>query len=217
MKKLKFRLYQITDLSLFVTAGGMLRRLEQVLKYVRIYGGGKCSIAVCVRENDVTDRKLLSISMRVKELCRKYCAFVLINRRVDVAIAIGADGVHLGSKTIGIEAVKKIAPRMIIGYSAHDVNGAIKAFNSGADFVTISPIFPSPAEEGPAGIELLRRTVLACGGKPVFALGGITERNVPMVLRQGAWGVAFVKLGLASSRPSRQVKVLVNHFSVDRP
>ena len=204
-----FKIYIITDSKLFQKPAAMLRRIRYLLK---IAPTG--SAAVCLRENHLEDRRLLELAMRLRKLTTRRRALLTINRRVDVALACGADGFHLGLKTVGIEDAKKLLPGKLVGYSAHHADEAAKAFRRGADFVTISPVFSSPGKGTTLGLEGLRATVKRCGENPVFALGGIDASNIPGVFRQGARGVSFIRAALTAQRPSNVIRAVFSDYVV---
>jgi thiamine-phosphate pyrophosphorylase len=198
-----FRIYIITDLRFFDSAARMVRRIDRVLGHAPPRGA-----AVCLRENEIDAAALYRLALALRDVTARRCAFLFVNRRVDVALACGADGVHLGARTQGIRDAKKLMPRGLVGYSAHAPGEALEAFEEGADFVTISPVFPSPGKGKPIGLEGLRRTVRRCRGRPVFALGGVEFSNLPDVLREGAWGAAFIRAALISPRPEKMFKTI---------
>ena len=199
----EFRVYIITDLRLFPSAARMLRRIDAVLGHVPARGA-----AVCLRENGIDDAYLYRLALDLRELTAGRRALLLVSRRIDVAMACGADGVHLGARTVGIDDARKLMPRGLVGYSAHGSGEAMSAFQRGAHFVTISPLFHSPGKGKPIGLEGLRRTARRCKGRPVFALGGVGPSNIEAVLGEGAWGAAFIRAALTSPRPERLFKAI---------
>ncbi len=119
---------------------------------------------------------------------------LIINDRVDVALAVGADGVHLGQEDFPVPAARKIAPELLIGASSHDLEEALRAQEEGADYVNIGPIFPTGTKEG---IEhfLGPEAITEISPKldiPFSVMGGIKESNIGAVLAAGARKVAVV-------------------------
>lgn len=192
-----FKLYLITDRKLFTPPQAdhslLFTAIEEALK-----GGLK---AVQLREKDLGTRDLLDMGYRMRELTKQHGAKLFINDRVDVALAVEADGVHLGQKSMPSYAVRDIAKdRLLIGVSTHSLEEAIGAEKEGVDFITIGPVYhtPSKAQYGePIGIDTLRK-VKAVVSIPVFAIGGIKLDKVREVTNAGADGVAVISAILAS-------------------
>ncbi|MFQ5459115.1 MAG: thiamine phosphate synthase, partial [Myxococcota bacterium] len=131
-----------------------------------------------------------------KVLARAGPARVFVHDRLDVALATGCHGVHLGASTLPVAEIRRMAPSLLIGYSAHGCDEALRAERDGASFVTFSPIYETQSKgagsaQPPQGIEKL---AAVCGALriPVYALGGITRLNAAEALRAGAAGVAVV-------------------------
>jgi thiamine-phosphate pyrophosphorylase len=150
-----------------------------------------------IREKDLTARDLLALARRAVHLAghSPKQTRVLINSRMDVALAAGAHGVHLPSHSPRPDAFKRIAPHMLIGVSCHDGEQLTAAEAEGADYAVLGPVFPPLSKgvvPGPGlGLEpftALVRTVQL----PVIALGGITEANIIDCERAGAAGVAGI-------------------------
>ncbi len=182
-----FRLYLITDRKLFADSNEMFAAVEETLK-----GGVK---AVHLREKDLGIRELLEMAYKMREITKKYKAKLFINDRVDIALAVGADGVHLGQSSMPPSAVRKIVKdKLMIGVSTHGIKEAREAEKSGADFITLGPIYKTPSKMKygkPVGIEMLRN-VKSDVSIPVFAIGGIKEDNVKEVMDAGADGIALI-------------------------
>jgi thiamine-phosphate pyrophosphorylase len=157
--------------------------------------------AIQVREKDLAVRELLALARDLRSLTHEFGAKLFINDRVDVAVAIDADGVHLGHESMPADAARKIVgPKMLIGVSTHNLDEAKKAEADGADFVTFGPIFFTPSKikyGAPVGIEALR-TVKKQIQMPVFGLGGIKIDTISQVLQAGADGIAMISAVLAT-------------------
>lgn len=151
--------------------------------------------AIQLREKDLPIRELLALALELRTLTQEFGAKLFINDRVDVAILVNADGVHLGHLSMPVEAVRELVPQnMLLGVSTHTMREAGDAQKGGADFITFGPVFPTPskAEYGaPAGTEALREVVRELD-IPVFGLGGITGRTLRPALGTGAAGVAMI-------------------------
>jgi thiamine-phosphate pyrophosphorylase len=151
--------------------------------------------AIQLREKDLPMRELLALSRELRAMTNKYGAKLFINDRVDIAAAIEADGVHLGHRSMPVSAARNIVGKtMMIGVSTHTLDEARAAESGGADLVTFGPVYETPLKAqfgAPAGLEALR-TVTKAVDVPVFALGGIRNRNVGHVLWAGAYGVSVI-------------------------
>jgi thiamine-phosphate pyrophosphorylase len=188
---LDFNLYLITDRK----QTGDTPILKAVETAVR--GGVR---AVQLREKDLGTRELLRLAYHMRDLTLKYDARLFINDRVDIAVAVDADGVQLTQRSMPPYAVRRFAGRLIIGVSAHNLEEAIRAERHGADFITLGPIFetPSKARLGkPIGLERLEE-VTRHVHIPVFAIGGIKQHNAQEVLERGASGIALISGILAA-------------------
>jgi len=199
-----FTLYLITDR---LQAG--TRNLREVVEEA-LDGGVK---AVQLREKDLSSRELYELAYDLKKLTSRYGARLLINDRLDIALAVDADGVHLGNDSIPIYRVRKLlGQQRLIGVSCHNQVNAITAQEKGADFITFGPVFytPSKAKYGkPVGIDKLE-SVTHLLDIPVFAIGGVTAANTREVLTAGAAGIALISAIVAAREPGREAQRLLS-------
>jgi thiamine-phosphate pyrophosphorylase len=198
-----FNLYLITDRK--NTRGReMSLVVEEALK-----GGVK---ALQLREKDLSSRDLYTTAYELRKLTARYGARLFINDRADIALAVDADGVHLGNGSIPVHRVRKILGKnRLIGVSCHNMVSAISAQQKGADFITFGPVFftPSKAVYGnPVGVDKLE-TVTGMLRIPVFALGGVNRANVTQVITAGAHGIALVSAVMAAGDPHAETKSLL--------
>jgi thiamine-phosphate pyrophosphorylase len=131
-------------------------------------------------------------AIRLRRLCKDYDAVLIINDFVDIAVCVGADGVHLGQDDLPLKEARKIIGRdRIIGISAHSLKQAREAEKNGADYIGFGPVFPTLTKEAgtPKGIEMLYE-VKKQVNIPVVAIGGINLENVLSVLRTGVDAIA---------------------------
>jgi thiamine-phosphate pyrophosphorylase len=168
--------YYITDRK---TAGGLEKLLlildEQIRSGLEL---------LQIREKDLSARELFELTRKVVGIRGSRSTKVLVNSRADVALAAGADGVHLPAA-----APYETLPKLLVGRSCHTID---EVQNSRADFVTFGPVFESPGKGAPVGLEALRE---ACRSAiPVYALGGITWENAAECLEAGAAGIAGIRL-----------------------
>jgi len=192
-----FRLYLITDRRL-ASGGNLLSAVEHALA-----GGVR---AVQLREKDLGSRELLELARKMRKLTSSYGAKLLINDRVDIALAVDADGVHLGRDSIPLQTARRlIGPYRLIGCSTHNAKQLVEAEADGADFAVFGPVYftPSKAAFGPPlGVDALRS---ACASTriPVFALGGVGAENINEVIAAGAGGVALISAVLSAKDPQQ--------------
>ncbi|MFC1935597.1 thiamine phosphate synthase [Chloroflexota bacterium] len=165
---------------------------------------------VHLREKDLPSGQLLALATAIRDVTREKALF-LVNDRVDVALAAGADGVQLGEEALPVEAVRRIArQRLLIGRSVHSLQGAREAEDQGADFLLVGTIFPtgSKPETQTAGLQLLA-LVARSVNVPFLAIGGVNSSNVAQVIAQGAAGAAVISAILAppdTQQAARELK-----------
>ena len=186
-----FKLYLITDWKI------AMRPLPDAVR-LALEGGVR---AVQLREKGLPVRELLALAREIRTITREFGAKLIVNDRVDVAVAVDADGVHLGHASMPPEPVRRIVgSRMLIGVSTHTSEEALAAEAGGADFITFGPVFSTPSKQAygpPAGIGALR-DVKKLVSIPVFGLGGIRPENIAEVLRTGTDGVAMISAVFAA-------------------
>ena len=143
-----------------------------------------------IREKDLTARDLFDLVCRIRDIAAGSKTRILVNDRLDIALAAGVDGVHLPGNGLPAERVRPLVK--LLGISTHTLNEAIQAERAGADFVVFGPIFETPGKR-PVGLEPLR-TVASQLKIPVLAIGGINEENTRVILDVGAAGIAGIRL-----------------------
>ena len=201
-----FDLYLVTDRT--QTRGrDLLAVLEQTLQ-----GGVR---AVQLREKDLSASELFVLAEKTRKLCQRYDALLFVNDRVDVALAVEADGVQLGAASIPIEAARELlGPRKIIGASTHSLGEANEAVQHGADFILFGPVYftPSKASYGsPQGLEALKKIVEKIS-LPVYAIGGIKLDNIEDVRRTGVRGVALISAVMSAKNPAEATQNILSQL-----
>jgi thiamine-phosphate pyrophosphorylase len=198
-----FNLYLITGRG--ETLG---RNLEYVVEEA-LRGGVR---AVQLREKDLSTKELYETAYELRRLTSRYGAKLFINDRVDVALAVDADGVHIGASSLPIYKVRRLlGERKLIGVSCHNQVQAITAQEMGADFISFGPVYftPSKAAYGdPVGLERLR-TVTEMLKIPVFALGGITRDNCAEALDCGVHGISLISAVMSAPEPREAARALL--------
>jgi thiamine-phosphate pyrophosphorylase len=198
-----FRLYLITDRSAFPG-----RTLDQTLG-AALSQTRPGEVAVQLREKDMPPRDLLPLAERLAEIVHMHGGWLLVNDRADIALACGADGVHLTGVSMPVDAVKRAFPGSLIGVSTHSAADASSA--AGADFIVTGPVHQTASKPGtvPVGVEGLAK-VCAAVSIPVYALGGIDEQNAASAVRAGACGVACISAVMASPDPGGAVRRILD-------
>ncbi len=147
-----------------------------------------------IREKALPARLLFDLVSDAVRILRSTEALVLVNDRVDVAIAAKADGVHLPETSLPPNIVRRvIASDLVIGVSTHSIEQALAAADAGADYIFFGPIFETPGKGPPIGIDSLRAVCRELKTFPVIALGGVDQNNFENVLSAGAAGIAAIR------------------------
>jgi len=165
-----------------------------------------------LREKDLGGRELFDLAEKVKALCVDRQASLFINDRVDVALAVDADGIHLGGASIPIEAARAlVGTEKLIGVSTHSMREAEKAERAGADFLLFGPVYftSSKADYGePQGLAPLKEVVEKTS-IPVYAIGGIKVGNIVDVKEAGVRGIALISAIMSSADPCRATQEIL--------
>jgi len=169
------------------------------------------AVAVHLREKDLGGAALLALARALASVCERAGQLLLVNDRVDVAIAAGAHGVHLpGAGLPPQEARRLLGSGRLVGVSCHGEEEVRRALAGGADFATFGPVFETPSKRAygqPVGLEALGRAARL--GLPLVALGGVDPENASRPMAAGAQGVAAIRAWLAAGDPARAVAALV--------
>lgn len=168
--------------------------------------------AVQLREKQAMTRELYELARRLREITRRHDALLSINDRADVALAVEADGVHLGWQSLPVAEVRRlVGSERLIGKSVHNVEEARRASEDGADYVFAGPVFDTPSKAGlvpTLGLDGLRE-ICRVIDLPVIGLGGIDPSNAAAVMEAGAAGVAVIRAILAAPDPAEAAAQLL--------
>jgi thiamine-phosphate pyrophosphorylase len=161
-------------------------------EWLRALGGAATGgLAVQLREKDLDDRALYALARRARSLLPPPIP-LLVNGRLDIALAAGADGVHLPADGVPAAALRARFRTALIGRSTHSVEEVERARDDGADYATFGPVYATPGKGEPVGLAALARA--ATTGLPVYALGGVTLDRFAELAAAGAAGVAAIRL-----------------------
>jgi thiamine-phosphate pyrophosphorylase len=190
------KLYPITDRRLSGQS-----HAEQVARLIQ---GGATFIQL--REKHLSPREFYVEAEEALKVARSNGVKLVINDRADIALALGADGVHLGQDDMPPRAARALlGERAVIGCSTHSVEQAIAAARLPVDYIAVGPVFATTSKEKPdpqVGLEGLRRVREAVGSVKLVAIGGVTHENGPSVLAAGADSVAVISALLSLEDPS---------------
>ena len=188
--------------------------LQTCYSHVELAGlaiaGGADTIQL--REKGGSTREMIRAAEQMQTLCKKAGVSFIVNDRVDVAIASGADGVHLGQDDFPIPLARKLlGKKAIIGGSAANIEEARTCLAEGADYIGFGPVYTttSKADAGPiSGLDLLRDVAEAIP-LPIVAIGGITTDNAPLIMKAGAHGIAVISAVCCQSSPTEAARALL--------
>ena len=201
MSRIDYSLYLVTDRAL---ARG--RPTAEIVQEA-VAGGVTC---VQLREKDCGTREFLAEARKLLAILRPLGVPLIINDRVDVALACGADGVHVGQRDMASEDVRRLMPGALIGLSVESVAQLEAAEAAPVDYYGVSPVFATATKAdaapalGLAGLERLR----ALTSRPLVAIGGIDAGNAAAVMAAGADGLAVVSALCAAADPAAAARVL---------
>lgn len=183
--KYDYTLYLVTDRSLMSSAT-LSEAVEQA-----VLGG--CTM-VQLREKRISSLDFLNLAKEIKNITRKYNVPLIINDRIDIALSVGADGVHIGQSDIPASVVRRIIGKnMLLGVSASCLREAVQAQNDGADYLGVGAVFPTGTKSDAKAVSFdelrkIRREI----SLPIVAIGGINEENVNRFTGIGIDGLAVV-------------------------
>lgn len=225
-KQLRYRVYTLES-RLF--AGDRRQRLRECRLYLvtspnenllaiteaALRGGLRL---VQYRDKDSHDQVRWQRARDLQQLCRQYGALLLVNDRVDLALAVEADGVHLGQQDLPVAVARQLlGPDKIIGRSTTNPQEMAKAIAEGADYIGVGPVYATPTKAGkaPAGLDYVRYAA-ANASLPWFAIGGIDGQNLEQVTSAGAPRVAIVRAIMEAENPQQVTAQLITQLQTNK-
>lgn len=196
------RLYAVTDRRALPAGVTLAQAVEAALD-----GGVTC---LQLREKEASAGEILALARTLLPLCRARRVPLLINDRVDIALAAGADGVHLGQEDLPLpEARALLGPDRILGATAHTVEEALRAQAEGADYLGVGAMFPTGTKTNtiPTSADTLK-AICAAVSIPVVAIGGVTAQNLPTLAGTGIAGAAVVSAIFSQSDLAASARTL---------
>jgi thiamine-phosphate pyrophosphorylase len=167
---------------------------------------------VMLREKDLPGAPLYTIAESLVAVCHAADRPLIVNDRLDVALAFPKVGAHVGARGVPVpDARRLLGPDRLLGYSAHEVGEALNALRDGADYVTLSPMFPSRSKPdlAPRGLEWLQEAVRVIPSGRVLGLGGLDASNIASVRHAGAFGAAVMGELMRAEDPRAAARELV--------
>jgi len=201
-----YGLYGMVDLGPGSPPGGKLAR-------ALLDGGARI---LQLRMKRATAAQLLAVVDELRPLCRAREATLIVNDRLDVALAGHADGVHLGQDDLPVAEARRLAPELVIGVSTHDEAQARAAAAGGADYLGFGPLFATTTKENPDPIVGLERLATVCrmvAPVPVVAIGGITLERCADVARAGARAAAIIAAVNRAADPVAAARAVASAFT----
>lgn len=205
MKNLDLSLYLVTDKS--DDKEKFLKTIEEAIK-------GGVSV-VQIREKTADTKDFYNLALKVKEITAKYNVPLIINDRVDIALAIDADGVHVGQSDMPCDITRKlIGNDKILGVSAATIEEAKKAQKDGADYIGTGAVFPTTTkDDAPSITKKELKEIVDSINIPVVAIGGITLGNAKELVDTGIKGLSVVSAIMSSDNPKKSSEKLLNIFN----
>lgn len=210
----------MVDYSLYVVTDAKLSRGRSHRQVVQAAIRGGATI-VQYREKSATTLRMVMEALELRELCRRYSVPLIVNDRIDVALAVDADGVHVGQDDMPASMARKLIGRdKILGVSAENVEQALTAIADGADYLGVGAIFATatkPDAGKPIGLKGLEKIVRQ-STIPVVGIAGINASNAASVIRAGASGVAVVSAIVGADdvhAAARELRMIVDRARKD--
>ena len=199
-----YSLYLVTDRGI-LKGRDILEAVEAAIK------GGVTLLQL--REKDISSLDFYNLALKVKEITKRYNVPLIINDRLDIALAVDADGLHIGQEDLPVEAARKLLGQSkILGYSVADMEQALHGVRSGADYLGAGPVYPTGSKSdaaAPIGLDCLR-DIKQKVSIPVVGIGGIGMDNVEDIRRTGIDGISVISAILGSSDIEAASRTLAN-------
>jgi thiamine-phosphate pyrophosphorylase len=201
------------DLSLYLITNSDNKTDEEYLNIVEeaIKGG---VTTVQIREKKKSSKEFYELGIKLKEITDNHKIKLIVNDRIDIALTIDADGVHIGQNDIKAEIARKIiGNEKILGVSASNINDAIKAEENGADYIGSGAIFPTKTKNDVKKLSIDElRNIVDSVNIPVVAIGGLNENNIHKLKDTKVKGLCFVSAIMNSKNPKKTAQEILKTF-----
>lgn len=205
-----YRLQKLAQARLYLITSPVENLLEVV--EAALQGG---VTLVQYRDKTADDLTRLNFAKSLKELCHRYDALFVINDRIDLALAVDADGVHLGQQDVPVALARQLlGSQKLVGRSTHSPEDLDRALAEGVDYVGVGPVYETPTKAGrpAAGLAYVRHAV-SRASIPWFAIGGINTENLHEVLSAGAERVAVVRAIMEAEQPTLATQFFISQLN----
>lgn len=201
--EMDYSLYVCTDRDIMTTD-----TLEEAVE-LAIKGG---ATIIQLREKDCTSREFYELALSIKDITDAYEVPLIINDRLDIALAVHADGVHLGQSDIPVQVARNVmGPNCIVGATANSLEKAKEAWQSGADYLGVGDVFGSATKNDTKPVELKELKKICDTVKiPVVAIGGISKKNIHLLKDTGVAGVAVISAVLGQTDITAAAEELIS-------
>ncbi len=201
--EMDYSLYVCTDRDIMTTD-----TLEEAVE-LAIKGG---ATIIQLREKDCTSRAFYELALSIKDITDAYEVPLIINDRLDIALAVHADGVHLGQSDIPVQVARNVmGPNCIVGATANTLEKAKEAWQSGADYLGVGDVFGSATKNDTKPVELKELKKICDTVKiPVVAIGGISKKNIHLLKDTGVAGVAVISAVLGQTDITAAAEELIS-------
>ncbi|MBN1550245.1 thiamine phosphate synthase [bacterium] len=197
--------------SIYIITDPLLSRGRSSREIIEMAISGGASIVQYRDKRGLSTRSMIQEALEIMTVTKAAKVPLIINDRLDIALAVKADGIHLGQEDLMVNVARKyLGASKIIGVSVRSDDEAEKAIADGADYLAVSGIFPSTTKLDvgrPLGLEMLKK-ICRCSSIPVIGIGGINTGNAGAVIQAGATGVAVISAAVAAKDPSAAVRSL---------
>ncbi len=208
-KILESRMDQFKSIDIYPVISSEFTLDRDVISVLKAIAEGGAKI-VQLREKNKSKREILELAGKYREITAEFGMLLIINDHVDIALIVGADGVHLGQDDLPVEDARSIAPDLILGCSTHNFEEIADAEAVGASYINIGPIYPTGTKQ--VNCDALGTEYLSRAAKKTFlpftVMGGIKERHIPDLKAAGASRIAMVTEITQAEDITRRVKEL---------
>ena len=187
----KLAIFRSADIYSVISSEFCMGRAPEEIFFAAAEAGVK---VIQLREKNKSDKYLFELVTKCRPVADRFGVLLMVDDRVDIALAAGADGVHLGQDDMPLKEARKIAPELFIGNSTHNLEEALAAYENGADCINIGPIYPTQTKQvncGAVGLQMIRE-VTSKVALPFSVMGGIKKERFGELLNSGAQLLAMV-------------------------